>query len=153
MRQLVLEKREPATAPITITAPPPSHHGSTACTQPVPCRMAEPAIAPNNSPPGNFIQRSNSASAVDTTTRTTSSTSDEPPAGSGAPITAPAASPNSARLPGSPIMISSTRITCTIATPRRSALNSAESATTCAIAPGDAPKKAEAQSQPWTKRR
>ena len=50
-------------------------------------------------------------------------------------------------------MISSTRITCTIATPRRSALNSAESATTCAIAPGDAPRKAEAQSQPWTNRR
>ena len=51
-------------------------------------------------------------------------------------------------------MISSTRIICTIATPRRSALNSAESAMTCASAPGDARQNsAEAQSQPWTKRR
>ena len=50
-------------------------------------------------------------------------------------------------------MISSTRITCTIATPRTSALNSADSAMTCAIAPGAAPRKAESQSQPCTKRR
>jgi hypothetical protein len=100
-----------------------------------------------------LIQRRKIASAVDTATRIASSASDEPPAGSGAPITAAPARPNSARLPGRPIMISSTRITCTIATPRTSDLNSAASATTCAIAPGDAPRKAEGQSQPWTKRR
>ena len=61
--------------------------------------------------------------------------------------------PASASPAGSPITISSTRITCTTAMPRMSALNSADSAITCAIDPGLAPSSAESGSQPCTNRR
>ena len=46
-----------------------------------------------------------------------------------------------------------TRMVCTMAMARRSALYSADSTITCASAPGLAPNSADCASQPWTKRR
>ena len=77
----MLAKREPATAPSVMTAALPSHHGSVAWTNPVPCRIAEPAIAPNSSPPGKpHPEHERARAAVDTATSTASS--DERRAGS-----------------------------------------------------------------------
>ena len=46
-----------------------------------------------------------------------------------------------------------TRMVCTMAMARRSALYSAASVITWASAPGLAPNSADCASQPWTKRR
>ena len=93
-----------------------------------------------------------SATSVDTVTRVTSSSNDD----SDTPrvdTTGSTVEPNSASPAGKPSTIKSTRITCTIAIPRTSASNSAESAITCAIEPGLAPSNADSGSQPCTKRR
>ena len=93
-----------------------------------------------------------SATTVDTVTRITSSDNEE----SETPrvdTTGSTVEPNSARPAGKPSTIKSTRITCTMAIPRTSALNSADSAITCAIEPGLAPSNADNGSQPCTTRR
>src|SRR5206468_8027746 len=76
MATVVLAKREPTSAPSTTTAGLPSHHGSVTCTTSPPWRMAEPAMAPNSSPPGNLTQCIRSASVVDTPTSTANSASE-----------------------------------------------------------------------------
>ena len=92
------------------------------------------------------------AARVDIVTSATSSTnevSDTPRV----ETTGSTVEPNSASPAGKPSTINSTRITCTMAIPRTSALNSAESAITCAIEPGLAPSNADSGSQPCTARR
>ena len=109
-------------------------------------------MAPNIRPPGNPHACHGDAVTVDTATRIASSTSEEPVAAR-VDTTGSTVDPNSASPAGRPSTISSTRITCTIAIPRTSAPNSADSAMTCAIEPGLAPSNADSGSQPCTRRR
>ena len=108
-------------------------------------------MAPNSRPPGNRVRATTTAMAVETVTRIASSASDAP--GAVTRATGPTVDPNSASPAGSPSTISSTRMVCTIAIPRRSAPSSAASASTCAIEPGLAPSTADSGSHPCTKRR
>src|SRR5215467_492211 len=103
-------------------------------------------MAPNRRPPGNLMYSMASAERPDAVRRIASSTSE----GSVAPrvdTTGSTVEPNSASPAGRPSTINSTRITCTIAIPRTSASNSADSAITCAIEPGLAPTNADKRSQ------
>ena len=148
MRGLVPANRAPVSAPTPTTPTIASHSGSTALTNPPPCRTAEPSMVPNNRPPGSRSQNMASPAAVDTANRTASSRSE--------PLSAPArvidaegpASPNSARPAGRPAVSNKPRIVCTTAMARTSALYSVESSITCAIEPGLAPNNAETRSQP-----
>ena len=115
--------------------------------------MAEPARAPNRSPPGNLSHSITSASAVDTPTSTANSASEPASTATRADGGALAANPNSASAAGSPTSTTSTRVVCTIATPRMLALKSAASVIACAKAPGLAPRNAESGSKPCTNRR
>ena len=110
-------------------------------------------MAPNRKPPGNLSRAIAQAVAVETATTTRISASEEPPAGPRTIGTAGATRPNSASPPGMPVVSSSTRSVCTIATARRSAPSSLDSVITCIIEPGLAPISAESRSQPCTTRR
>src|SRR5262245_19853558 len=70
---VVLEKREPTSAPSSTTAELPSHHGSVTCTMSAPCSTADAIMAPHISPPGKRIQCINTAEAVDAAPRSASS--------------------------------------------------------------------------------
>ena len=98
------------------------------------------------------MRNMSSATAEETMTRMASSVKEE----TVPPRTIPAvpiADPNNASPEGRPTTINSTRMTCTMATPRISAWSSAESAITCAMEPGLAPSKADSASHPCTQRR
>ena len=150
--RLVLANRAPATAPSVSTAALPAttarRHGSVRRRAGSPSRPWRRT----SGRPGNRIRSMARADSVETATSTASSAS-EAAAAARVTTTGSTVDPNNARPAGRPSTISSTRITCTIAIPRRSAPNSADSAITCAIDPGLAPSKAESESQPCTKRR
>ena len=121
--------------------------------KPVPCRIADPVMAPNMSPPGNRSRRKATANTLATTASRIISPSTEMPAGPRAAATAGTTSPNSARPFGNPTTSSKMRTVCTMAMARRSPPSSVDSAITCANEPGLAPISADSGSHRCTTRR
>src|SRR3954468_21973934 len=101
--------------------------------------------------PGSLSFQTTSAETVEAATRSPNSISDcgcEVPSRTMMP---PAAvKPNQARPVGMPTVSATTRMVCTMAMARMSALYSTDSAITCASAPGLEPSSADTGSQPCT---
>ena len=129
------------------SATPRTQGGRPPSITPVPCSTLDAIIAPNIQLAGNFISRSNSATATEAAIRIASS--------SGEAIAAAIAGggdgamPVSASTSGSAAVKMITRMVCTTAIAGTSAPFSAARIVICDSAPGLPASNAEVWSQPW----